>query len=330
MFDATTTRPKVGLRLPFCDKISKFGSWNNTVYWEENRPVLPVGTFAFEFEKASVGSVEVCTSVLCVERREQKALWEWASLGMCRREPEALASHFVPPELAHPPQIRKPKRSGGTGSGTSARPPWHGQVSRNFGYAGSSSRGRPSGGPYWSSSSRGRPYGGSGNRGRDASMDSGAWTHDVPEHLTRKPNPEFESDAPCRAPPEESSLGAGDTHTSTAPIVASGMARAAALSVEPGVAPGVVQLGQTRLFPGGTRAAFLDALQQHLGRTVVESKDIQGGIQASVKGLGFFNFYDRSFKVVVQGPKIEDLLAVVDTWTFLLGVSPSSSVPVWH
>ena len=109
IFDATATRSGVGLRLLFCDGILQFSDW--PYHREENCPVLPVGTFTFSFEMDSAGYAEICTRVLHIERPEQKAMWEWALLGMCRREPGTLASHFRELDLEHTPRIRKQKVS---------------------------------------------------------------------------------------------------------------------------------------------------------------------------------------------------------------------------
>jgi len=83
IFDATTTRPKVGLRLPFCDKRSRLPdlSWR-----DEHRPVLPTAELIFEFDRSAEDpTMEICTRVLTGDRVEQKWFWEWARLGMCRR-----------------------------------------------------------------------------------------------------------------------------------------------------------------------------------------------------------------------------------------------------
>eukprot|EP00931_Biecheleriopsis_adriatica_P067451 TRINITY_DN41590_c0_g1_i1.p1 TRINITY_DN41590_c0_g1~~TRINITY_DN41590_c0_g1_i1.p1 ORF type:complete len:830 (-),score=86.74 TRINITY_DN41590_c0_g1_i1:72-2561(-) len=116
IFDATTTRPKVGLRLPYSDKRSRL----ENDWMDENRPVQPVAEIVFEFEKSNLdSSVEICTKALQVERVERKAQWEWALLGMCRRPNGTKETYFRSPKLLRPPIPKSTgnrRRTPGSGS----------------------------------------------------------------------------------------------------------------------------------------------------------------------------------------------------------------------
>jgi len=146
VFDATTTRPTVGLRMPYCDKRSKKadGSWT-----DEERRVVPVAELAFDFEGG------LCTRVVQMAGRDDKTPAEWVQRGMCRRGETAQMAYFGYPEPL-PDDARRRQRPGPrtTGSGGPGRGP------------GSGGPGRGPGGPPPKGGGRGGSPTGHGGKGQ--------------------------------------------------------------------------------------------------------------------------------------------------------------------
>ncbi|CAJ1330235.1 unnamed protein product [Effrenium voratum] len=116
IFDATTTRPSIGLRMAYSDKRSvEPGTKAETahkVFFDENRPVLPVAELEFEFSSGE------CSRAVVVATNEEKQPWEWALRGMVRRE------EGQQPVSARP--AKRPRRQP-----TPPRKPWRGPGSHN-------------------------------------------------------------------------------------------------------------------------------------------------------------------------------------------------------
>merc|ERR1712167_433055 len=98
------------------------------------------------------------------------------------------------------------------------------------------------------------------------------------------------SEASSRPDLESAAPGPLDAELST-----DASANASHVSPDLGLAEGSVMasaLGTSRHFPGGSRAAFLEALLQRCGQAP-EQHEIQGGVQFIFIGRGNINFFDR-------------------------------------
>ncbi|CAE8652943.1 unnamed protein product [Polarella glacialis] len=315
IFDATTTRPKVGLRLPYSDKRSRMADGR---FVDEHRPVLPVAELLFEFARSDLDpSFEICTRVTQVERVERKATWEWALLGMCRRAGDVCSpTYFRPPQLQRPPVARRAGRSGGPGSGSSRKLPLQHSGPRG---AAPSWRGRAAApGP----SSRGhhqqqhqhqqQPL-----QGRSSGV--GSWKAAAQVSAQRAPETSRPSEAADVAPDPGEGLQAA-AGVASSERVQHGSASSASLGDYSSSASSSASIAPVRLFPNGTRASFADAVRttwQQLCRAAspVETQEINGGLMVKIPGVGNLNYFDKSNKVVLQGKDIRKLRELVATWT---------------
>jgi len=274
IFDATTTRPKVGLRMPFCDKRSRLP----TMQWQdEHRPVEPVGEVTFEFEKSRDSSMEICTRVSQVEPREQRAQWEWALSGMCRRPLGTGSTYFREPVLERPPppaQMRKARKAG-PGSGTSRRA---------APLASARSAPRKSG----TTSGAAAPVKAVAPIASTGQLGQASSSIDVQFHDYMRERSQEVGGAAA------SSLVVSSDDDTPAPT---------------GAPSG------NRLFRGGSSEAFCEAMHGCLKLRAHERKEIQGGVQIRIPNLGSVNFFEKTQKVLLQGNNVMELLRLVEPWT---------------
>ncbi|CAE7422218.1 unnamed protein product, partial [Symbiodinium natans] len=83
IFDISTTRPSIGARMPYSDKMSvtKLGRWV-----DNHRRVLPIAEIMFDFNNG-----EELPRCITVAGAEQRTPAEWAKNGMCRRSGKAVS-----------------------------------------------------------------------------------------------------------------------------------------------------------------------------------------------------------------------------------------------
>ncbi|CAK0830898.1 unnamed protein product, partial [Prorocentrum cordatum] len=129
IFDATTTRKGVGLRMPLCDKRSvRHERGGKQIWQDELRPVMPIGVVEFTFKPSAADqAVEICASAGLAEREADRPMWQWVRMGMCRRPEGTPLTYMKRVPLHRPPPAPRAvlvKRQPGRrmpGSGTTAQ-----------------------------------------------------------------------------------------------------------------------------------------------------------------------------------------------------------------
>lgn len=92
VFDDATTRPKQGLRMPYCDKKTRMvDEEGNTEFVREHRPACAIGTYAFAFEN------DVCVSAKIAVDAAERSVSEWVAAGSCRRQEDCELTAWTKP-----------------------------------------------------------------------------------------------------------------------------------------------------------------------------------------------------------------------------------------